>query len=84
MWLASGSNRYGACASLLELSYHSGMTAQIRQYLKVVAARGFAANSRVGGNRRVLQISTPTLDPGCTGPATESELRARRCRTRLE
>jgi hypothetical protein len=40
MWLASGSNRYGACASLLELSYHSGMSLEFRQYPKVAGAGG--------------------------------------------
>src|SRR5713226_3634002 len=30
-WLVSGSNRYGACASLLDLSPHFGIIPRIRQ-----------------------------------------------------
>jgi hypothetical protein len=39
----SGSNRYGVCASLLELTYHSGIVSEIRQYPKVAVLRQSAA-----------------------------------------
>jgi hypothetical protein len=37
------------------------MTTQVRQYLKVVATRWFAANLRVGGDKRVYWYQFQTV-----------------------
>jgi len=59
----SESNRYGAYASLLDLSHYCGMTPQIRQYLK-------------GGEQLPVGDKTPRFVPGhstCNNFAAISE-----------
>ena len=57
----SESNRYGAYASLLDLSHYCGMTPPIRQYLRVGATFGWSQNTPL-----VLEFQIYGGGSGCT------------------
>lgn len=61
MWLASGSNRYGACASLLVAHLHCYIILAIRQYPKVVGNSSLPTSYETGMVRhhkgRLLELS---------------------------